>query len=54
MSNLGLEVALCNMGGKLVRTAVGDRYVVEEMLRAGIHSAVNNQARGFSRCKHHG
>ncbi len=35
MSNLGLEVALRNMSGKLVRTAVGDRYVVEEMLRGG-------------------
>ncbi len=35
MSNLGLEVALRQMGGKLVRTRVGDRYVVEEMLRGG-------------------
>ncbi len=35
MSNLGLEVALRQMGGKLVRTPVGDRYVVEEMLRGG-------------------
>jgi len=35
MSNLGLEVALRRMGGKLVRTPVGDRYVVEEMLRGG-------------------
>lgn len=35
MSNLGLEVALRNMGGKLVRTPVGDRYVVEEMRRGG-------------------
>jgi phosphoglucosamine mutase len=35
MSNLGLEVALQRMGGRLVRTAVGDRYVVEEMLRGG-------------------
>jgi phosphoglucosamine mutase len=35
MSNLGLEVALKKMGGRLVRTAVGDRYVVEEMLRGG-------------------
>lgn len=35
MSNLGLEVALKRMGGRLVRTAVGDRYVVEEMLRGG-------------------
>ncbi len=35
MSNLGLEVALKRMGGRLVRTAVGDRYVVEEMVRGG-------------------
>jgi phosphoglucosamine mutase len=33
MSNLGLERAMERMGGKLVRTQVGDRYVVEEMLR---------------------
>ena len=31
MSNLGLEVAMKKMGGTMVRTAVGDRYVVEEM-----------------------
>lgn len=35
MSNLGLERAIEAAGGKLVRTAVGDRYVVEEMLRHG-------------------
>lgn len=35
MSNLGLEMALRQMGGKLIRTPVGDRYVVEEMLRGG-------------------
>jgi phosphoglucosamine mutase len=34
MSNIGLELALKEVGGKLVRTAVGDRYVVEEMRRA--------------------
>ena len=32
MSNLGLEIAMQRLGGKLVRTRVGDRYVVEEML----------------------
>ncbi len=31
MSNLGLEIAMQRLGGKLVRTNVGDRYVVEEM-----------------------
>lgn len=34
MSNIGLERAIEEMGGKVVRTAVGDRYVVEAM-RAG-------------------
>ena len=33
MSNMGLEVALRAQGVRLVRTAVGDRYVVEEMRR---------------------
>jgi len=33
MSNMGLEFAMQRMGGELVRTQVGDRYVVEEMLR---------------------
>ncbi|HID98212.1 MAG TPA: phosphoglucosamine mutase [Thermodesulfobacteriaceae bacterium] len=31
MSNIGLEVALEKMGGQLVRTKVGDRYVMETM-----------------------
>jgi phosphoglucosamine mutase len=31
MSNMGLETALAREGGKLLRTAVGDRYVVEAM-----------------------
>ncbi len=33
MSNIGLEVTMRRLGGKLVRTKVGDRYVVEEMRR---------------------
>jgi phosphoglucosamine mutase len=35
MSNLGLERSIADVGGKVVRTAVGDRYVVEEMRRNG-------------------
>ncbi len=37
MSNLGLELALAKLGIGLKRTAVGDRYVLEEMLRSGIN-----------------
>jgi phosphoglucosamine mutase len=36
MSNLGLERALAAKGGKLMRTAVGDRYVVEAMRERGL------------------
>jgi phosphoglucosamine mutase len=35
MSNMGLAHAIEGAGGKLVRTAVGDRYVVESMRRHG-------------------
>jgi phosphoglucosamine mutase len=37
MSNLGLERALVGMGLELVRADVGDRYVVEAMLREKIN-----------------
>jgi phosphoglucosamine mutase len=35
MSNLGFERALAKDGIRLVRTPVGDKYVLEEMLRIG-------------------
>jgi phosphoglucosamine mutase len=35
MSNLGLELALQDQGIKLVRTPVGDKYVIDEMLSTG-------------------
>jgi phosphoglucosamine mutase len=35
MSNLGLEKALARHGIRMPRTAVGDKYVLEEMLRTG-------------------
>src|SRR5512146_1807295 len=35
MSNVGLERALAPVKGRVVRTAVGDRYVVDEMRRNG-------------------
>lgn len=35
MSNMGLEIAMKKVGGKVIRTDVGDRYVVEEMLKGG-------------------
>jgi len=36
MSNIGLELALKPLGIGLVRTAVGDKYVMEEMLNRGL------------------
>lgn len=35
MSNMGLDIALRNAGGRIIKTDVGDRYVVEEMRRNG-------------------
>jgi len=35
MSNMGLDIAIKKAGGKVIKTAVGDRYVVEEMRRCG-------------------
>ncbi len=36
MSNIGLEIALRESGIELVRCAVGDKYVMEEMVRRGL------------------
>ncbi|MGA1861570.1 phosphoglucosamine mutase [Deferribacter thermophilus] len=35
MSNLGFENSLLNRGIKMIRSQVGDRYVLEEMLKGG-------------------
>jgi phosphoglucosamine mutase len=35
MSNMGLDIAIRKAGGKIVKTSVGDRYVVEEMRNQG-------------------
>lgn len=37
MTNLGLEIALACHGIAVKRTAVGDKYVLEEMLRSGLN-----------------
>ena len=35
MSNAGLEAAIKKAGGKMLRTGVGDKHVIDEMLRSG-------------------
>src|SRR5581483_7918660 len=35
MSNMGLEIALRNSGIKMLRANVGDKYVLEEMMKTG-------------------
>jgi phosphoglucosamine mutase len=35
MSNMGLDIAMKRVGGEVIKTAVGDRYVVEEMVKGG-------------------
>ena len=37
MSNAGLEAAIKKAGGKMIRTAVGDKNVIDEMLREGFN-----------------
>jgi len=35
MSNAGVDAAITELGGRLVRTAVGDKNVIDEMLKSG-------------------
>jgi phosphoglucosamine mutase len=37
MSNAGLEAAVKSAGGKIIRTAVGDKNVIDEMLKHGFN-----------------
>ena len=37
MSNAGLETAIKSAGGKMIRTAVGDKKVIDEMLKHGFN-----------------
>jgi phosphoglucosamine mutase len=44
MSNVGLEIALASKNIKLTRTAVGDKYVLDELLKSG--SAIGGEQSG--------
>lgn len=37
MSNAGLDAAITSAGGRILRTAVGDKNVIDEMLRGGFN-----------------
>ncbi len=37
MSNMGLDIAMKEHGVKIIKTRVGDRYVLEEMMRGGFN-----------------
>jgi phosphoglucosamine mutase len=52
MANLGFERAWQQKGGKLQRTAVGDRYVQEAMWRTG--AMLGGEQSGHILCHHHG
>jgi phosphoglucosamine mutase len=51
MANLGFERAWQKIGGKLTRTAVGDRYVQAEMWRTG--AMLGGEQSGHILCHHH-
>ena len=52
MANLGFERAWESLGGKLVRTPVGDRHVYAQMLRTG--SMLGGEQSGHILCRHYG
>ncbi|BAY88762.1 MULTISPECIES: phosphoglucosamine mutase [unclassified Tolypothrix] len=52
MANLGFEKAWQQIGGKLIRTAVGDQYVQAEMLRHG--GMLGGEQSGHILCRHYG
>ena len=52
MSNLGFEKAWQGIGGQLIRTPVGDRYVWEEMLRS--KAMLGGEQSGHILCRHYG
>lgn len=52
MSNLGFERAWEKLGGKLLRTPVGDQHVHAEMLRTG--SMLGGEQSGHILCRHYG
>lgn len=52
MANLGFERAWQQLGGKMTRTAVGDRHVQAEMWRTG--AMLGGEQSGHILCHHHG
>ena len=52
MANLGFEKAWKQVGGKLIRTAVGDQHVQAEMLRTG--GMLGGEQSGHILCRHYG
>lgn len=51
MANLGFERAWEKLGGKLIRTPVGDQYVQAEMLRTG--GMLGGEQSGHILCRHY-
>ncbi|MBF2067570.1 MAG: phosphoglucosamine mutase [Calothrix sp. C42_A2020_038] len=51
MANLGFERAWNKLGGKLVRTAVGDQYVQAEMIKTG--GMLGGEQSGHILCRHY-